>query len=152
MTTMATTVADIKADYPFSVYRFNVSIMGLEDKVGFSEVSGLEVGHQPITYKDGLGFKHMPGMPEPIKLTLKRGMVKGNSTLYDWMASVRLNRIEKRDITISLLDEETHPLVTWTVQSAFPTKLVAPSFNATSNEVAIETLELMADSLRVEHA
>ncbi|BGI51697.1 MAG: phage tail protein [Candidatus Hamiltonella defensa (Ceratovacuna japonica)] len=149
---MPTTVADIKADYPFSVYRFHLSIMGLDDKVGFSEVSGLEVANQTITYKDGLGFKHMPGMPEPIRLTLKRGLVKGNSTLYDWMVSVRLNRVEKRDVTLSLLDEETNPLVTWTVQNAFPTKLVAPSFNATSNDVAIEALELMADSVRVEHS
>ena len=30
----------------------------------------------------------------------------------------------------------------WTVISAWPTKYTAPDFNATSNEVAVETLEL----------
>ena len=50
-------------------------------------------------------------------------------------------------LPFDLLNENGEPTVSWTVQDAFPKKLDAPSFNASSNEVAIENLELMASNL-----
>ena len=43
-------------------------------------------------------------------------------------------------------------VVSWKVINAFPTKLDAPSFVASSNDVAIESMELMADSIVVEQS
>ena len=148
---MTTSVSDIKTTYPVLAYHFSVSILGMNDTIAFSDVSGLELGYETITYKDGMGVKYMPGMPEPVKLTLKRGLVKGNSMLYNWINSVRLNRVEKRNIIINLLDENANPLITWTIKNTFPTKLTAPTFDGKSNEVAIESLELMADSFTMEN-
>lgn len=50
---MATTKADIAAEYPIPVYRFVVSFG--EESIPFSEVSGLDIGVETITYKDGYG-------------------------------------------------------------------------------------------------
>lgn len=153
---MATTVEDIKNNYPLPVYHYRVEIDGM-DPVAFSEVSGLTIERETITYKDGLsaiqGSKHMPGMASPVKFSMKKGIVKGDSQLYAWVNSVRVTTIEKKNITISLMDEKGEaPLVTWKVNNAFPLKMDAPGFNATSNEVAIESLDLMADDLKVEYA
>lgn len=148
---MATTVDDIKASYPIPVYRFTVNVG--DESMAFSEASGLDIGVEPITYKDGLGKIHMPGQPTDVDITLKRGLVRQKSQLYDWISETSLNLINKRDITISLTDETASEiLVTWTVTNAFPKKLSGPSFNGSSNEVSIETLELRADKVKITFA
>ncbi|MCP3921428.1 MAG: phage tail protein [Desulfobacterales bacterium] len=152
---MATTATEMKTNYPLPTFHYRVEIDGM-DPVAFSEVSGLNIEVKPITYKDGLsciqGAKHMPGMSEAAKLTLKKGVITGDSQLYTWINSIRITTVEKKNITISLMDEKGEaPVVTWKVMNAFPVKMDAPSFNATSNEVAIESLELMADDVKVEY-
>lgn len=149
---MAITVDDIKNKYPLPVFYYRVTIEG-EDSIAFSEVSGLAIEYETITYKDGLsyrdGAKFMPGLPTPVNLTLQKGIVKADSYLFDWISTIKLNTVEKRDIRIDLLNENGEPTVSWTVINAFPTKLDAPSFNASNNEVAIETLSLMASDLKI---
>jgi len=147
---MATTPATISDTYPKLSYRYKVDFGG--DTVGFSEVTGLYTGCDPVTYVDGVSAKVMPGKPHWVTLTLKRGTYKGNGALWDWIKTTNLNTVEKRDITISLLDEQGTEVVTWTVYDAFPHKLHAPHFNATGNEVAIESLELTAQRLEITYA
>ncbi len=149
---MATTIDDIKNKYPIPVFYFRVTI-GDNDAIAFSEVTGLSIEYETITYKDGLsyreGIKYMPGLPTPVNLTLKKGVVKADSYLFNWISTIKLNTVEKRDIRIDLLNEAGEPTVSWLVKDAFPKKLDAPSFNATTNEVAIESLDLMASDLSV---
>lgn len=153
---MATTTADIQTSYPIPVFHYRVEIDGM-DPMAFSEVSGLAIEVKTITYKDGLsciqGAKHMPGLAENAKVTLKKGIFRSDTRLYDWLNSTRLNVVEKKNITISLMDEKSEiPLVTWKVKNAFPTKLTAPTFDATKGEASIETLDLMADDIKIEYA
>ena len=74
---MATSVADIKTRYPLPVYYYEVMIDTLAP-IAFSEVSGLSIEYETITYRDGLSYKegaiHMPGMAKPIQVTLKKGI------------------------------------------------------------------------------
>jgi len=145
---MATTVQNITDEYPIPVYRFTVTL-GEED-MAFSEVAGLDIANDPITYKDGLGVKYMPGQESAYNITLKRGIVKAKTQLFDWINAVSLNLIDKKDITISLTNETADaPIVTWTVSNAFPKKLTGPSLNGSSNEVSIESLEMMADGIQI---
>ena len=60
--------------------------------------------------------------------------------------------MDKRDIVVHLLDETGSTVVSWKVIDAFPTKLTAPSFDASSNEVAIESMDLMAFRVTMEEA
>lgn len=146
---MAVKPEDIANTYPIPVYRFVVSVGG--ESMAFSEVSGLDIAYETITYKDGLGKIHMPGQQSDINITLKRGLVKQKSQFYDWIKAISLNQIDKRDITVSLTDATGQkPVVTWSIGNAFPKKLTAPSFNGGSNEVAVEQLELMADTITIQ--
>jgi phage tail-like protein len=148
---MAISASDMANQYPLPAFRFNVNFGG--ESIPFSEVSGLDIERDTITYTDNRGSIHMPGGKKPINLTLKRGMIKGKKEFYVWISSVHGTTIDKKDISISLMDEKgENPLITWTVYNAFPKKLSGPSFNASSNEVALESLELMADDLKVEYA
>lgn len=153
---MATTVEDIKNTYPLPAFHYRVEIDGM-DPVAFAEISGLSIARETITYKDGLsctqGSKRMPGLSTDLKFTMKKGIIKADSKLYAWINSIRLTTVEKKNILISLMDEKGEaPVVTWKVTNAFPVKLDAPAFNAKTNDVAIESLELMADDLKIEYA
>ncbi len=147
---MALDAKTIATSYPIPNYRFTVSVG--KEQMAFNNVSGLEQAVEKIEYKDGMGgLFQMPGQHQTLNITLKRGIVQKNSQLYDWMASISLNRVEKKDISISLTDESgSELLVTWNISNAFPTKLSAPNFDATSNEVAFEELNLAADRLTVQ--
>ena len=96
----------------------------------------------------------MPSQAQPSTLTLKKGVVHGVSVkaLYEWIGSKQLHLIDKKDIFIRLCDESGEPLVSWKVINAFPTKLEAPGFDATSNDAAVESMELTADSVVVEES
>jgi phage tail-like protein len=157
---MAQQQQDIKSTYPLPSYNYRITILQGGDPlvISFSEVTGLSLEYEPVTYKHGLSFamgvQIIPGMLQPIRLTMKKGLVQGNDFLYRWMdGSYHQPSFysTKRDVLIDLCDEAGQAVVRWTVQGALPTKLDAPSFDANSNEVAIETLELVAHGLRVDY-
>ncbi len=149
---MAVNPSFIKSAYPLPVYNYRVSIGG--STLAFSELSGLSLQYEPITYKHGLSWKegaeHMPGMKQPLRITLRRGIVQNRDNLLTWINTVQQNKVEKRDIVIDLCDEKGDPLISWLLRQAFPLKLDAPAFNANSNEVAIESMELMAGDLLID--
>lgn len=156
---MATSKADIKGSYPLPVYNYKVDIG--KDTVAFSEVSGLNIAYETTTYKESNTESgkasprvfRMPAQATTTTLTLKKGLVpsKSQAALYDWINSISINQVEKKDIVVSLCDEAGKAVVSWTVTNAFPTKLDAPTFDANSNDVAIESLELMADDVFINY-
>ena len=155
---MAMTKDQIKTSYPLPVYNFRVEIDGTT--VGFSEVSGLNIAYETITYTEsatsgpGPRILYMPGKPKVTTLTMKKGVVTGVSvaTLYNWINGIALNRVVKKDIVIRLCDETGAAVISWKVVNAFPTQLDAPSFTASSNDVAVESMQLTADAIFIEQA
>ena len=157
---MALTKEQIKTDYPLPIYNYRVDVNG--ESISFSEVSGLELSFETITYKEsyvdsgrvGPNIMYMPGQIQPVNISLKKGFVQGKSipVFYNWINDIELNRVDKRDIVVHLLDETGSTVVSWKVIDAFPTKLSAPGFDASSNEVAIESMELMAFRVTMEEA
>ena len=55
----------------------------------------------------------------------------------------------RREVTISLLGEEHQPLITWTLQNAWPSKIQSTDLNAFANEIAIETMVLVHEGLSI---
>lgn len=147
---MSNTTADaIAAEYPIPTYRFVVSLG--DEKVSFKSVSGLDIKYESIEYKDGTGgVFRMPGQVQAANITLSKGVFKGKNALYEWLSTISLNAVEKRDLMISLTDETgSELLASWSVINAFPTSLTAPSFDATSNDIAVQEIALIADSITV---
>jgi phage tail-like protein len=150
----------IKADYPISVYNYRVEING--EAVAFSEVSGLSIAYETSTYKEsptasgapGPRVMIVPGQRNPAKITLKKGIVRGVSMkqLYAWIKTITINQVEKKDIFIRLCDEKGVAVISWKAVNAFPTKLDAPTFDAKSNDAAIESMELTADFVSLEES
>jgi phage tail-like protein len=140
-------------NYPLVKFHFQVEWGGT--KIGFTEVSGLDVETEIVEYRDGSSPEYskikMPGMQKYSNLTLKRGTFKSDNEYFKWWNTVKLNTIERRDITISLLNEDHDPVVTWKVKSAWPTKIQSTDLKADGNEVAIESMEIVHEGLVIQN-
>ena len=140
------------ADYPLPKFHFRVEWGG--SKIGFTEVTGLNIENEMIEYREGSSPEYhkikMPGLQKYGNVTLKRGMFSGDNDFFQWLNTVSLSKIERRDITISLLNEEHDPVYVWRLKNAWPTKITAPDLKSDANEVAIETLELAHEGLVIE--
>lgn len=139
--------------YPLPKFHFTVEWGGT--RIGFSEVSGLDMQVDLIEYRDGssptYGKIKMPGMHKFSNITLKRGVFQGDNDFFNWLNTVSLNTIERRDLTISLLNEQHMPVMTWKVRNAWPVKVQSTDLKSDANEVAIETLELAHEGLTIQN-
>ncbi len=141
------------AEYPIPKFHFTVEWGGT--RLGFTEASGLDVETEIIEYREGVSPVYskikMPGMQKYGNVTLKRGTFKADNQFFEWWNTVQLNTIERRDITISLLNENHEPVVTWQLSNAFPVKVQSTDLKADGNEVAIESLEIAHEGLVIKN-
>ncbi len=140
------------ADQPLVNFHFQVEWGG--SKIGFSEVSGLGMKTEVLKYRNGASPEYhvikMPGAIKYSNIVLKRGMMMGDNEFYDWWNTIQLNQVERRDITISLLNENHEPVVIWKVRNAFPAELNWEPLSSQNNAVFIEVLELAHEGIRAE--
>lgn len=138
--------------YPLSKFHFTVDWGG--SRIGFTEVTGLDKSLDVIEYRDGATPEYhkikMPGLQKFSNVTLKRGTFQGDNEFYKWINTVQKNNIERRDLLISLLNENHEPVVSWRIKNAWPVKVQSTDLKADGNEVAIETLELAHEGLEIE--
>lgn len=155
--------------YPFPKFYFKVSRPEQEfnsaDQIGFTEVSGLDYQIDLIEYRTGndpnFSKIKLPGLRKFANVTLKKGLIQGfkdaNSDFYSWIGdggkagSVRKRVDYRKNLVITLNDEEGNPVVAWTLTNAFPVKVAFTDMKADANEVAVETLELAIEDLSVEY-
>jgi phage tail-like protein len=140
------------ANYPLPKFHYQVQWGG--SRLGFTEVTGLTVENELIEYREGNSLEYskikMPGMQKYGNITLKRGTFKSDNEFFNWWNTKSLGNIERRDLTISLLNEEHQPVMVWKIKNAWPVKMQSADLKSDANEVAIETLELAHEGLVVE--
>ncbi len=136
------------ASTPYGKFRYKVEIDGLEAG-GFSEASGFDASIDVIEYREGDMVQtplKLPGLKKYGNITLKPG-VADSMVMYEWMIAGVEGEVERKTITITILDEAETATASWQVINAWPAKYTAPDFNATASEVAIETLEIAHEGM-----
>lgn len=131
-------------------FQFLVEIDGVSN-AKFQEVGGVDATTDVIEYREGgdaLGTRKLPGQTKHSNLSLKRGYTD-DSQLYTWFEDVMTGRTEKirKNISIVQLDMNGQEKFRWNLFQAFPVKYTAPAFNAKTNDLAIETLEIAYERL-----
>jgi phage tail-like protein len=132
---------------PYGIAHFHVEIDGMAES-GFLEVSGLE-GHVEVEeYREGgdLGVRKAPGNVSYSNVVVRRGMTSSRE-LWEWWDRVRDGEVDRRNMSIELLDDTRQVVARWQVSSAWPIRYTAPDLNAESDDVAIETLELTHEGI-----
>jgi phage tail-like protein len=137
---------------PFPLYNFIVEIEGVS-VAGFLEVSGLESSIEVIEYREGteksFNNRKLPGLVKYANVVLKSGVTKDKS-IYDWHKECVAGVVKRRAVRIVLLDRTSNPIRAWRLREVWPAKYAGPTLNATANEVAIETIELVHEGIDVE--
>ena len=132
---------------PYSNFRFLVEIGGTSYGI-FRECSGFSSeiaitenpqGGAPVTGK-------LPGRVKYANIVLKWGMTDSRE-LYDWHRAAIQGHVERRSGSIVLLDSTGQEKVRWNFSQGWPSKWDGPDFNAASDDIAIETLEIAHEGL-----
>jgi phage tail-like protein len=142
--------------YPLTTLHFSVSWGDAQNTVNFSEVSGLTMEAEVVEYRGGadpqFSTHKQSGLRKYGPVTCKRGIIlpeQGNG-LFEWFNAVTVGAADRRDVTVSLLNELGDPAITWKISAALPMKLEATSFKSTGTDVAIESVEFACERIEIE--
>ena len=115
----------------------------------FTEISGLSMEYEVEEYKEGgvNDFVHkLRGRAKFPNLVLKRG-ITSNEEFTKWFTACR-EKLERREVTLTMFDQQLNPVRVWTFVGAFPVKWSGPDFKAHAEGVAIETIEIAHQGLK----
>jgi phage tail-like protein len=133
-----------RRDDPYLNFNFVVEIEG-EPAAGFAEAE-LPTGRiEAIAYREGTdrssAARLLPGR-------VAYGF-SGDPALYRWWRNLVDGNLDRRNVSVVLLDEQRQEVARWDVRRAWPMKFEPPDLNALGNEVAIETLELAHEGIEL---
>jgi phage tail-like protein len=138
-----------------------------QSQAAFSEISGVDASVDVIEFRQGnansLSPVKIPGLVKHGNVTLKFGYTLNNSFkawIQECVASSRTNVYPRAKVTIELIDISASTPTTietttntknriWTLTNAWVTKYNAPDLNASTSEVAIESVELAYEELTI---
>jgi len=137
---------------PFRTFNFRLEIDGLT--VGsFRECSGLTADGNSVEYREGTDIprsvRKLIGLQTYSNITLKRGYTD-NPELWNWYRNIVNGVPDRRHGSVILMDEQRKDVMRWSIENMWIKKIEAPSFNATANEVAVESVELVHEGLSLE--
>jgi phage tail-like protein len=132
---------------------FNFQVEWGGNRTSFTEVTGLGMGVDVTPYRDG-NYKESiatltPGQTHFSPVVLKRAMVAGDNDFYTWINTAQMGDVERRDVTISLLNSRHEPVMIWRLIRAFPSRLDYAPLNALGSDLAMESLTLVHEGLVV---
>jgi phage tail-like protein len=137
---------------PYPNFNFAVDL-GIGEEIQFAEVEIPPAELDVIEYREGAdpssAARKLPGRVRYGNVVLRRG-ISGRLELWEWFKAVRNGELLRRDVTITLLDEQRQPVQQWQLRNAWPSKYDPSDLNAKGNEVAIELLELAVESIEIE--
>ena len=131
-------------------YRFRLEIDGIE-QAGFREVTVPDSTQDVVEYREGDDIptpRKLSGLVKYGNLSLKWGMTE-SLDVFNWRKEVAETGANehRKNIAVVLMDEAGNDAGRWEFTRAWPTKYDAPDFNATGNEIAIESLEIAHEGM-----
>jgi phage tail-like protein len=139
---------------PYPHFNFQVIVQGVSNdgkavSGSFSEVMGLEWTVTPILYRNGsedITQRKIPGLKTFTDITLTRG-VTGDVDFWNWIVNALNGKVVRASGAILLLDENRNEVMRWTFDRAWPCKFTGPTLNAGTNEIAMEKVQVCAESV-----
>ena len=131
---------------PFPSYYFSVEIEG--QTYPFKSVSGLKIETEVIEFREGGSdtTHYLPGNTKYANIKLTRAFT-GDRSLYDWYLATKKKQPVKVNGHITMFDNHGVRKAAWNFAAGFPVKWEGPDYDASKNEVAIETIEIAHEGL-----
>lgn len=150
--------------YPLTKMNFLVTVTGVDGVAAFSEVTGFDATVDVIEFRQGnsssLAPVKIPGLVKHGNVTLKMGYVR-DQAFKTWVqdcVSEHRPELKRQTVTIELIDisgdapesiqeTSTNSGLTWILKDAWVCKYTGPDLNASTSEVAIESVEIAYEEL-----
>jgi phage tail-like protein len=136
---------------PYRGFNFRVELDNTS-VAAFRECTGLTTNRDPVDYREGtdawLSVRKLPGLAKMTNITLKRG-ITDNKDLWNWYKNILNGTDDRRNGAIVLQDEQHNDVLRWNFQNGWICKWEGPSVNATSNDVAIESIEICHERIEL---
>lgn len=132
---------------PQQQYKFAVEIEGVTG-IGFSQVTGLETELEVVEYREG-GYgatRKLPGIEQTGTVTFEKGAF-ADKELFNWFKKVATSPNFRKTVTITEQDRLGNVRRSWTLYEAWASKVVAPELDASSSEVAVESIEVQFEEM-----
>lgn len=148
-------------------FKFGVTLTASSPSAGgaglgdgaFAECSGLQLEADVREYLEGGrndGVIRRVGRVKLVPLVLKRGMFStsrtepANTELWDWLtAMVSGTAVRRYNGQITLLSPDRSTVhATWSFEDGLPLKVVGPTLNARTGDIAVEELQIAHQGLR----
>ncbi len=137
---------------PFHGFNFRVELDNAT-VAGFREVGGLTFNTDPVEYREGtdvpLHVRKLTGLRKVANISLKRGFTP-NKELWNWYKNVLNGVPDRRNGSIVLQDEQHQDVLRWNFENGWIAKWEGATMNATSNDVAIESIEISVERVELE--
>ena len=137
---------------PYRGFNFRVEIEN-SAVAGFRECSGLSFTTDPVEYREGtdvpLHVRKLQGIRKFANLVLKSGFTD-NQDLWKWYKNILNGVNDRRNGAVILQDEQHRDVLRWNFENGWICKYEGPAMNATSNDVALQTVEICVEQVTLE--
>lgn len=146
---------------PYKAFKFEVTISGnmVFAKAGFQKVSGLKMSTDVTEYREGGDnntVSKIPGLTKFDPITLERGMSE-DTDMWNW--AIKLFNLDgdtgvaespsyRANMEIALKDRNGKVVRKWQVPNCWVSKYETGDFDAMSNNVMIEKIEVVHEGFK----
>ena len=134
---------------PYRGFNFRVEIDNTA-VAGFRECRGISSTTDAVEYREGtdvpLHPRKLMAMRKHQNITMIRGMTQ-NEALWLWYKNILNGIADRRNGAIVLQDEQHNDVLRWEFENGWICKWDGPAMNATSNDVALESIEICVEQV-----
>lgn len=122
----------------------------------FEEVAGIDPEALPIEYRHAgspaLATLDRPSLAGIRNVTMKKGTFVASNAFWTWYDGVKDKTVPRRSVTLELLDEDGRSLLSWTLKSAWPTRVGGAEQSADGSTVSLDRLDLSHEGMALSDA
>lgn len=135
---------------PYRNFNFVVDLGG--EPLAMFEVILPVTSIDVVEYREGgdptNAVRKLTGLRKFTNLVLKRGISESRD-FFDWLRRVSNGQVDRRDVTVTLLDESQTPVKRWVLRNAWPVRYEVSRLQAAGHDVVLETLEIAVEDMEL---
>lgn len=141
---------DLTTDNYVGTHNFQVAIPGMDVlNTEFVSISGVVSTSEEIEFMHGTDpyVRKTAGRVTYEPITMER-VYKGVDDFYAWRLEVENGNIERRDVTVTMMNSAFQAVRAMTLEGAWPSKWEMPNMDANSSGPALERITLTVERVR----
>ena len=133
------------------IFKVTLDGDGLKEESHFREASGLDVYIDCVEVQEvgkNDGAHKRPGAARYSHIVLKRGMT-ASPAFFKWVSNAVNRNVQRMSGKVALCRIDGAPVMEWSFEKGWPCRYEGPKFDAENNVLALETVEIAHEGLKM---